>query len=77
MILIRECLRHGIMPFIIQDDNKAKYYMALKQYQNNKDITKLTDYFASEQLAMYDKLQHYMYDYSLDKQTSEIDLDGR
>lgn len=77
MILMRECLYQGIMPFIVQDDNKAKYYMALKQYQNNKDITKLTDYFESEQLTMYDRLQHYMYDYSLDKQTSEIDLDER
>lgn len=77
MILMRECLYQGIMPFIVQDDNKAKYYMALKQYQNNKDITKLTDYFTSEQLAMYDKLQHFMYDYSLDKQTTEIDLEER
>lgn len=42
-----------------------------------KNITKLTDYFTSEQLAMYDKLQHFMYDYLLDKQTTEIDLEER
>lgn len=77
MILMKECLHQGIMPFIVQDDNKAKYYMALKQYQNNKDITKLADYFVSEQLAMYDRLQHFMYDYSLDKQTTEMDLEER
>ena len=42
-----------------------------------KNITKLTDYFTSEQLAMYDRLQHFMYDYSLDKQTTEMDLEER
>lgn len=79
MILMRECLHQGIMPFIVQDDNKAKYYMALKQYQNSKDITKLTTYFASEQSNLYDKLQRYMYDYSLDKtifdNTSQSNMD--
>lgn len=42
-----------------------------------KNITKFADYFVSEQLTMYDKLQHFMYDYSLDKQTTEMDLEER
>lgn len=67
MILMRECLHQGIMPFIVQDENKAKYYVALKKYQTGEDFSKLTEYFEAEQKSLYDKLQHYMYNYACDK----------
>ena len=32
LILFKECLRHGIMPFIIEDDLKLFYYRGLKEW---------------------------------------------
>ena len=32
MILFKECLRYGIVPFIIEDDLKLFYYRGLKEW---------------------------------------------
>ena len=34
LILFRECLRNGIVPFIINDDHKQFYYRGLKEFTN-------------------------------------------
>lgn len=75
IILFRESLCNGILPFIVRDENKVKYYMALKSYQNRQDLSKLTDYFKQEQAALYDKIQHYMYDHALDYSAFDDNLD--
>ena len=53
MILMRECLTHNIMPFLIQDENRQVYYDGLQAYRTNKDISILTEHFKSEQKDFY------------------------
>ena len=48
MILFRECLVHGIVPFIVRDVNKARYINALVKAQNG-DVSALVVYFKEEQ----------------------------
>lgn len=36
LILFKECLRHNIVPFIIEDDLKLFYYRGLKEWNNEK-----------------------------------------
>jgi hypothetical protein len=36
LIMFRECLRHGIVPFIITDDLKMFYYNGLHNWPNIK-----------------------------------------
>ena len=49
MILFRECLYHGIAPFIIEDAKRPEYLDALKSYRQGKDVTALTSLFKKEQ----------------------------
>lgn len=49
MILFKECLRSGVMPFIIGDDRKAEYYECLNKAQQNEEYTHLIRYFEQEQ----------------------------
>jgi len=37
LILFRECLKHNIIPFIIDDSHKQFYYRGLKEFANTKD----------------------------------------
>lgn len=43
VIMFKECLKHGITPFIISDSNKAFYYRGLKEYQSGGEKGFLTD----------------------------------
>lgn len=43
MIMFRECLRNDIMPFYIEDRNKALYIRGLKEYQINNEKGYLID----------------------------------
>lgn len=36
IIMFKECLKHSIIPFIIQDENKQYYYRGLSEYENEK-----------------------------------------
>lgn len=36
LILFKECLKHNIVPFIIEDDLKLFYYRGLKEWNNEK-----------------------------------------
>ena len=36
LILFKECLRHGIVPFIIGDDMKAYYYRGLREWEHER-----------------------------------------
>lgn len=49
LLLFKECLRAGISPFIVDDENKATYYDALEAYQLFDKKQPLLDYFQSEQ----------------------------
>ena len=41
LIALKECLRHNIIPFIIEDSKKNYYYRGLSEWQNEKGF--LTD----------------------------------
>lgn len=36
LIMFKECLRHNIVPFIIEEKYKLFYYRELKEYENEK-----------------------------------------
>lgn len=36
IIMFKECLKHNITPFIIEDNDKLFYYRGLKEYKNEK-----------------------------------------
>lgn len=42
LILFKECLKHGIVPFIIEDDIKYFYYRGLKEWQQEKGFLRDT-----------------------------------
>lgn len=57
LIMFKECLKHNIIPFIIDEKHKLFYYRGLKEYENEKgflidtclsaqdDFKKLLDFF--------------------------------
>ncbi|HFI2691435.1 TPA: Fic family protein [Streptococcus suis] len=49
LILFKECLKEGLVPFIVDDLNKASYYKALESFQMYDQRQPLIDYFYSEQ----------------------------
>ena len=54
LIMFKECLKHGIVPFIIEDNLKVLYYRELKEW--NKEEGYLTDTC----LAAQDKYKEYL-----------------
>ena len=60
MILFRECLRHRIIPVIIEDSKRPLYLEGLKEYREKEDISKLEKLFEMEQ-EMYYKQASYFY----------------
>ena len=54
MILFKECLRNRIIPFVLDDQNKAEYYHGLNTAQNQGDLNMLVSLFESEQVK-YEK----------------------
>ena len=60
MILFRECLYHGIAPFIIEDANCPEYLDALKSYRQGKDVTALTSLFQKEQEYYWNRCQYFL-----------------
>lgn len=60
MIIFRECLYHGIAPFIIEDANRPEYLDALKSYRQGKDVTALTSLFQKEQEYYWNRCQYFL-----------------
>jgi len=54
LIMLKECLKHDIVPFIIEDDMKIFYYRGLSEWDNEKGY--LTDTCLSAQ----DKYKSYL-----------------
>jgi len=52
--MLKECLKHDIVPFIIEDDMKIFYYRGLSEWDNEKGY--LTDTCLSAQ----DKYKSYL-----------------
>lgn len=49
IILFKECLNNGILPFIIEDEKKYEYYYCFSEYQQTGNIDKLLNFFIQEQ----------------------------
>lgn len=59
MILFRECLRNGIAPFIIHNENRIQYVDALKRAQTEGDYTRLALFFEKEQTAYQEQYEFF------------------
>lgn len=59
LIMFKECLRHGIMPFIINESHKLFYYRGLKEYEFEKGYLIDTCYSAQDE---YSKQVEYFID---------------
>lgn len=59
IILFRECLRHDISPFIIEDANRPEYLEALKAYRQNGTVTALTTLFQKEQEFYFNQCEYF------------------
>lgn len=64
LIAFRECLKNEIIPLIIEDKNKAEYYFALNDYQNNNKTEKLFQYFKKEQKQYFELTKDVVVPYS-------------
>ena len=54
LILFKECLKHGIVPFIIEDNLKMFYYRGLKEWDREKG------YLVDTCLAAQDRFKEYL-----------------
>lgn len=60
LIIFRECLKKGIIPFVIEDSNRDEYLDALKAYRHEKSLTQLIELFVKEQKVYFDKCSYFM-----------------
>ncbi len=58
IILFKECLKNGIMPFIIDNERKLYYYRGLKEYDTEKGFLTGTCLSAQD---YYEKLVRYFF----------------
>lgn len=59
IILFRECLRHYISPFIIEDANRPEYLEALKAYRQAGTVTALVTLFQKEQKFYLNQCEYF------------------
>ena len=53
LVLFKECLRNGIVPFIIEDDMKMYYYRGLQEWRNEKGYLRDTCLAAQDRFKAY------------------------
>ncbi|MBQ9879091.1 MAG: Fic family protein [Clostridia bacterium] len=53
LILFKECLRNGIVPFIIEDDMKLYYYRGLSEWENDRAYLRDTCLAAQDRFKTY------------------------
>lgn len=62
LILFRECLKHDILPVVIEDANRHLYLQALTEYRKTASTAKLEALFKKEQQIYLDHLKYYYID---------------
>lgn len=60
LILFRECLKHGIVPVVIEDANRNEYLDALKEYREEKFRHKLIALLEKEQQFYWERCKYFM-----------------
>ena len=53
LIMFKECLKHDVMPFIIDAEHKAYYYRGLKEYRHDKTYLNDTCLSAQDKYKLY------------------------
>lgn len=64
LILFRECLTAGLLPFIIEDRYRSNYIEGLKEFRESSTTTLLQELFQAEQIKYLEKI-HYFLDETL------------
>lgn len=62
LLLYKECLKEGIIPFIVDDSNKSHYYSALEELQLRDNKEPLLTYFQGEQKNYINDLKNKNFD---------------
>ena len=60
VILFKECLKNGLVPFVISDDKKIEYYHALNTAQSKGDYAPLEAFFVEEQTSYYQRVEGFV-----------------
>lgn len=63
MVLFKECLRKGILPILIRDSEKDKYYFSLNKAQKENAYEALIEYFRKEQEYYYEIIKRFLWEY--------------
>lgn len=53
LLLFKECLKHNIVPFIIDEELKLFYYRGLKEWQNERGYLRDTCLMAQDKFKLY------------------------
>lgn len=61
-LLYKECLKEGIIPFIVDDSNKSQYYSALEILQLRDNKEPLLTYFQGEHKNYINDLKNKNFD---------------
>lgn len=59
LIMFKQCLQNGIVPFIVDDRDKMFYYMGLKEWQTENKSERLINVFLSAQDTMCANLDYF------------------
>lgn len=59
LILFRECLKNGIVPIVIEDENRNEYLDSLKEYREEKKTDKLIELLKKEQQFYLDRCKYF------------------
>ena len=72
MILFKQCLDNDIIPIIIPDETKAKYYYTLHEAQINQNFIPLEQYFMENQSKYYEAAKDFTFPIEDNKTNDEI-----
>ena len=66
LIMLKECLKSGIMPILVLDRMRQYYYLGLQEWQkNDKQRARLLDTFRAGQDLFIEMLRHFGHDLTI------------
>lgn len=60
LLVFRECLANGLIPLIIEDENRDQYLAALSEYRKSGVIDLLVQLLKKEQLKYKEKMEYFL-----------------
>lgn len=76
LLMFKECLKNGIVPFFIEDTYKGYYYRGLKEWQSGGEKGYLVDTCLAMQDKMKSILDHFRIEYDRTELSRQEILDG-